>query len=185
MRKGWRNLLVFLTVCFLFMQVAGSTTAAASDTGLIYGENGTITRAEWLHDLVVLFDMTVMEDGHPEDYYADLSIDHEYYTDIMTAAEFGVVDVPAGKEVGPDEVLTRDFAAHTLNFCLGFQLEEDTKYTFSDTDIVECPDDAQVSVDHGWFSLVSGKFAPEKVVTTEEVKKNGGRNTANSGKNCD
>lgn len=52
--------------------------------------NGSISRAEWLHQLVVAFDMTVEEDNYPDNYYSDLTSEHEYYKDIMVAVEFGV-----------------------------------------------------------------------------------------------
>ena len=43
-------------------------TATADDSGLVYGDNGTLTKAEWLHDLVTVFDMKV-EEGDPPDNY--------------------------------------------------------------------------------------------------------------------
>ena len=49
-------LLVIVSVAFCF-GITGQQVEAR-DTSIIYGD-GTITRAEWLHDLTVMFDMTV------------------------------------------------------------------------------------------------------------------------------
>ena len=45
-----------------------------------------------------------------------------FYDDIITAVNFGVVDIEAGEELRPMLLQQKEFAAHTLNFCLGFQL---------------------------------------------------------------
>ncbi len=138
------------------------------NTDLVYGSNGTITRIEWLHNLTVIFEMTVAEDNVPDNYFADLTEDSEYYKDAMLATEFGVVDIAAGENLDPAGTATREFAAQTLNYCLGFTLQ-DTAYTFSDIDAVTYDTDAQVAINRGWFSLVNGAFNPEQNVTTAEV----------------
>ncbi len=133
----------------------------------------TIGRAEWLHRLTETFVMTVDEDNYPDNYFSDLDSGSEYYRDVMVAVEFGVVDIEAGEAVEPEKPVTREFAAHTLNYCLGYQLEgepENKHYTFSDASQCQFPDDAQISVDHEWLSLVNGKFLPEQNVTAAEVE---------------
>ena len=140
----------------------------ARDTSIIYGD-GTITRAEWLHDLTVMFDMTVEKDNMPDDYFSDVTSTHTYYKDIMMAAEFGVIDIEAGQEVKPDEAATREFAAHTLNYCLGYKLEDKT-YTYKDTTGIKYPDDTQIAINRGWFLLEAGKFNPEKTITKAEIE---------------
>ncbi len=137
-----------------------------------YGEDGTITRGQWLHNLVVIFDMSVDDDNMPDEYFKDITPDNEYYRDIMTAAEFGVVAIPAGGNVESEKNVTRGFAAQTLNFCLGFRLEEEM-YTFKDSDEItdeESKNAAQIAVNRGWMSLKNGNFSSESVVTTDEVR---------------
>ena len=138
------------------------------EAGVIYG-NGNLTRAQWLHNLTVMFDITVEEDNMPDDYFTDVTPDHAYYKDIMMAAEFGIIDIEAGENVEPDAVTTREFAAHTLNYCLGYKLD-DTTYTYGDVAEVTWQEDAQIAVNRGWFVLENGNFVPDKAVTGEEVK---------------
>ncbi len=49
------------------------------------------------YDLTVMFDMTVEKDNMPDDYFSDVTSTHTYYKDIMMAAEFGVIDIEAGR----------------------------------------------------------------------------------------
>ncbi len=143
--------------------------SAASQEDIIWGEDG-LTRAEWLHNLVCVFDMVVEEEAYPDNYFADLDESHAYYEDILLAVEFGVVNVEAGGHLYPDATVTRDFAVSTLNFCLGYQLEEGTEYTFSDSDLCSDPDSAQVALNRGWVSLAGAKFAPVLEITETEIK---------------
>ena len=159
-------LLVIVSVAFCF-GITGQQVEAR-DTSIIYGD-GTITRAEWLHDLTVMFDMTVEKDNMPDDYFSDVTSAHVYYKDIMMAAEFGVIDIEAGQKVKPDEAATREFAAHTLNYCLGYKLEDKT-YTYKDTTGIKYPDDTQIAINRGWFALESGRFNPEKTITKSEIE---------------
>ena len=159
-------LLVIVSVAFCF-GITGQQVKAR-DTSILYGD-GTITRAEWLHDLTVMFDMTVEKDNMPDDYFSDVTSTHTYYKDIMMAAEFGVIDIEAGQEVKPDEAATREFAAHTLNYCLGYKLEDKT-YTYKDTTGIKYPDDTQIAINRGWFLLEAGKFDPEKTITKAEIE---------------
>ena len=159
-------LLVIVSVAFCF-GITGQQVEAR-DTSIIYGD-GTITRAEWLHDLTVMFDMTVEKDNMPDDYFSDVTSAHVYYKDIMMAAEFGVIDIEAGQKVKPDEAATREFAAHTLNYCLGYKLEDKT-YTYKDTTGIKYPDDTQIAINRGWFALEAGRFNPEKTITKSEIE---------------
>lgn len=126
-----------------------------------------VTRIEWLHQLTQTFEMKVEEDNYPDNYFSDVDSSSEYYYDLMLATEFGLVDVEAGDPFEPDKAATREFAAHTLNHCLGFQLEE-KKYTFTEADSVTYPDDIQIVVNQGWISLVDGAFLPNKGITADE-----------------
>ena len=147
-------------------------TATADDSGLVYGDNGTLTKAEWLHDLVTVFDMKVEEGDAPDNYFTDVAYDSKYYDDIMLATEFGVVNVEAGGELGPDDTVDREYASVTLNFCLGFQLDDDT-YTFSESSDEAYADELtafQVALNRNWFALSGGAFLPSKAVTSAEAK---------------
>lgn len=108
----------------LYASVSGKVKAATDtkNPDLIYGTNGSITRVEWLYDLTILFEMAVEEDNMPDDYFSDVTSEHPYYRDLLVATEFGVIDVEAGGEVLPEQKVDREYAVHTLNYCLGFEL---------------------------------------------------------------
>ena len=134
---------------------------------LTSGSSDYITRAEWLHSLTETFNMTVEEDNYPDNYYSDISSLDSYYRDVMVAVEFGVIDLEAGEAFHPNDYTTRDFAASTLNFCLGYKLDSE-KYTFSDVSSTEHPSDAQIAINRGWFELENNKFEPTKYITASE-----------------
>ena len=79
---------------------------------------GFLTRGEWIHRLAEGMQMQPPADGELNAYYTDLK-DCPYADEITLAANYGVIDV-MGEEFHPDTFVTRDFAAHTLNYCLGF-----------------------------------------------------------------
>ena len=172
MKRNLRWLTLVLTFVLIFAGggLIPCKSSAGAEGDMIYGSGSGLTRAEWLHDLVVLFDMRIEEGNEPEDYFRDVSDESEYYTDILKAVEFGVVDIPAGGEVRPDDPLTRMFAADTLSYCLGYSLNTYDSYTFSDVSAVEKPQAAQVALDQGWFTLVGGAFKPNQAVTEAEVR---------------
>jgi uncharacterized repeat protein (TIGR02543 family) len=130
----------------------------------------TVSRIEWLKGLAETFDFSVEEDNYPDNYYADVSSDSEDYYTVMLATEFGVLDIEAGGNVYPEEPTTREFAVQTLNYCLGFQLDENYEYTFDDIDDVKYPDNAQIALNRGWLSLVEGCFKPELSITESEME---------------
>ncbi|MBQ3256416.1 MAG: leucine-rich repeat protein [Oscillospiraceae bacterium] len=153
-------LLIALTATLL--PAALPMSARAAD------ETGEVTRSAWVQQLVSTFEMTVEEDNYPDNYFSDLTGEEEYYRDILVATEFGVIDIEAGLPFNPEGAVTRAFAAQTLNYCLGFQLES-TEYTFSDSADVASPMDAQVAVNRGWFALVDGAFKPDQLITKAEM----------------
>lgn len=90
--------------------------------GILAADPAEVTRAAWISQLVDTFSMTVDDTtAMPDNYYSDLTEDMPCYEDILLAVEFGVIDLEAGQPFRPDDPATREFAAHTLNFCLGFQ----------------------------------------------------------------
>lgn len=130
-------------------------------------ETPKITRAEWIHELVQIFEVTVEDESYPEDYFSDVSESSPYYEDLVKAVEFGILDVPLGGAVNADGAATREFSAHTLNFCLGFQLQSD-EYTFSDVTACAYPADDQVAVNRGWMALDAEAFDPDRAITEDE-----------------
>ena len=132
-------------------------------------DTDTVTRIAWVQKLVAAFDMTVEDDNYPDNYYTDIDSTTAYYRDLMVAVEFGVIDLEAGLPFEPEEPATREFAAHTLNYCLGFQLDDST-YTYADTADVTYKDDVQVAVNRGWFALADGSFLPKQAMTTTEAE---------------
>ncbi len=175
-----RVVAIFLAVLFLsgmmpsnengWFKLPDFSFKSEAASGLVYGTNNKITRAEWLYDLAYIFDMTVDENSLPDNYFSDLTEEHKYYGDILKTVQFGVVDIAAGEALYPDNAVTREFAASTLNFCLGYQLEEGSSYTFSDSASVLDPDSAQIAINKKWLSLSGGKFCPDLNVTEQEVK---------------
>jgi len=142
------------------------TTEPQTSEKLAEGES--ITRAEWISNLVASFGMMVEEDNYPDNYYSDITSDDDFYRDIMVAVEFGVINLAAGMPFRPNDPATREFAAQTLNFALGFQLDENAAYTFSESASVTYPDDIQIAINRGWFTLVNGAFLPNQAITEAE-----------------
>ena len=147
--------------------LAGQESPAESGLAVLFENSDTMTRGAWMRELVNLFGLTLKKDEYPDVYFPDIA-ESEYFDDIMVATKYGFVDVEAGDTFEPEAPLTREYAAWTLNFYLGIQNDKD-RYTFSDADDLAYPDDAQVAVDCGWFSLNGGRFSPKAEVTAEEV----------------
>ncbi len=152
---------MLLSVCVLFAIFFVPAKAAV--------DQNQVTRLEWLTALTQTFEMSVEEDNYPDNYYSDINSSHENYYEIMLATEFGLIDVAAGEALRPDEAATREFAAHTLNLCLGYSLSEGAEYTFNEADIVTYADDIQVAINHGWFEVKNGAFLPQQAVTKTEM----------------
>ena len=129
----------------------------------------SITRGEWIYELVELFEMNVSDDLLPDNYFPDLTPDHIYYHEIMVAVENGLIELETGKEFHPNEPATRDFAAHTLNFCLGFSYTE-SSYTFNDYDLSEYPNDIQIAINRGWIKLSDNNALPQQKLDMSEVE---------------
>ncbi len=157
-----RVLSMLLIVCIMATMLVNVPFSAFAST--------TVTRAEWISNLVDTFSMTV-ENGAimPDNYFGDISPDMECYNDILLAVEFGVIDLEAGEDFNPNSPATREFAAQTLNFCLDFQFEEEVEYTFSEAEEVTYADDIQVAINRGWFALSNGNFLPEQAITSAEA----------------
>ncbi|MCM1091421.1 MAG: leucine-rich repeat protein [Butyrivibrio sp.] len=127
-----------------------------------------VSRIQWLTELTTVFEMTVEEDNYPDNYYSDITSDDANYYEVMLATEFGLVDVEAGDPFCPNDAATREFAAHTLNLCMGYMSDEGVTYTFNEKDAVTYPDDIQIAIDKGWIALSGGDFLPEQGITTAE-----------------
>ncbi len=129
---------------------------------------GEVSRIQWLTALTTLFEMSVEEDNYPDNYYSDINSEYEYYYEVMLATEFGLVDVEAGEALCPDDPATREFAAHTLNLCLGYSLDDGESYAFTESAEVAYPMDIQVAIKNGWFTLSGESFLPKQPITTAE-----------------
>ena len=126
-----------------------------------------ISRIAWVEELITLFDLTVEEDNYPDNYYSDISADDSFYRDVMVACEYGMIDLAAGEEFRPEDAVTREFAAQTMNAMLGFVPETDS-YTYQDTADVTYKEAAQVAIDRGWVTVSGDKFLPGQSLTTKE-----------------
>lgn len=124
-----------------------------------------ITRAEWIHSLVVEFDMSVDDESTIEEFFTD--IDNCIYAyDINLAANFGVFDIDSETFV-PDAYVTREFLAHTMNFCLGFS--DDVQAVFDDAEDVVYAGDAEIAVERNWIELIGTEFRPDLYATQSEI----------------
>jgi hypothetical protein len=136
---------------------------------VILEKNEDITKSQWLHNLVVVFGIDQEEYLLPDNYYADLSEEHEFYKDVLMAVDCGLVNLEEGEMFYPDAVLNRDFAVSTLNAALGYQLGDDALFTFSDVSDCSDANSAQIALERGWVNLIDGKFVPTKKVTYDEA----------------
>ena len=135
--------------------------------GTYYDETaGFMTRGEWIHNLVTGFEMSTTEDSELQDFYTDLK-DHKYGSEITLAANFGVFDV-LGDKFNPDEYVTRDFAAHTMNFCLGYS--DNINISFKDKNKVYYAGDAQIALNNKWFTTENNEFRPSLYVKASEAE---------------
>ena len=160
-----RMISVVLLTIFVLPAIGMVSTVYAADAS-------EVTRSAWIRRLVSTFSMQVEDESNmPDNYFHDMTSDMEYYKDVLLAVEFGVIDLEAGQDFKPDEPATREFAAQTLNYCLGFQLDSDVTYTFQDSPNVTYKNDAQVAINRGWFSLIGGKFCPNQSITESEMEK--------------
>ena len=153
-------ILVMLMSVSVLQGVSGKRLLSARAAG------ESVTRGEWIHNLVSTFDMKMEEGLVPDTYYPDI-VGTTYYSDIQTAIYFGVVDMEAGESFEPDAAVDREFAAHTLSFCMGYDTS-DVTYTMDDEADLTYPGDDQTAVDMGWLALQDGKFAPSQEITTTE-----------------
>ena len=145
--------------------VGGETSSESSDGNL---DVQTVTRAAWLQALVETFDYSIEGGVVIDDYYTDLDPTAEYYKAVMTAVYYGLIDILPNEPLRPEEAATREFAAYTLNKCMGYLLEEGEAYTYTEAETVAYPDDIQIAINRGWFALSDGAFLPEQAVTVEE-----------------
>lgn len=153
-------ILVMLMSVSVLQGVSGKRLLSARAAG------ESVTRGEWIHNLVSTFDMKMEEGLVPDTYYPDI-VGTTYYSDIQTAIYFGVVDLEAGESFEPDAAVDREFAAHILSFCMGYDTS-DVTYTMDDEADLTYPGDDQTAVDMGWLALQDGKFAPSQEITTTE-----------------
>ena len=165
MRKTHRWITRVLTVLVTIVM-----TFAGASTMKVNAETEEVSRIEWLKQLAAAFQMSVEEDNYPDNYYADIDSSYEDYYTVMLATEFGLVDVEAGDNFCPDDAATREFAAHTLNLCMGFGNDKDS-YSFAEAGTARYPDDIQVVIDKGYLTLTDGNFYPDKAVTASEVQR--------------
>ena len=170
--KKKKNILFILIFIFALIMVMDPLKIEAADMS-----GTTITRGQWLHDLTDLFGMSVEKENYPDNYFSDIDQNNEYYSDIMTATEIGLVDVEAGEKVRPTDPVTREFAVYTMNFCLGYTPNDKDTYGFNDkSDFTHANDEnaekyfdaAQVALEQGWVALQNNKFLPQKNLTPSE-----------------
>lgn len=137
------------------------------DTPMIMASETGVTKEEWIHDLVTAFDMSVEDEFTIESHFTDIA-DSPYSYDIDLAANYGVFDIES-ESFNPSDLVTREFAAHTANYCFGY-LDDGTTVTFTDSDDIYYEYDAIVSVQKGWFKPSSSKFLPNALLTEKEAE---------------
>ena len=128
----------------------------------------TVSRIEWVADIVSALGLSVDADQFPDDYYPDVTATDEHYQALMSAVANGLIDLDAGENFRPDDPTTREFAANTLNSRLGYIMQAES-YSFTDSDDTTYADDLQVAVEQGWFALVDGKVLPQQAADAAEL----------------
>ena len=125
-----------------------------------------LSRGEWIAAMVKTLSLTVAKSQYPDNYYSDISEDSPYYDAIMTATAYGLIAVTEGTPFEPDASATRNFAAETGVFLVGFQSNGSADFA----DIGQCsnPTAAKVAVERGWIALSGGKFCPNQEITAAE-----------------
>jgi len=131
------------------------------------GDGSAITRIAWLQSLVTVFDYTIDSGVVIDNYYSDLDETSEHYETVMIAVYHGLIDALPNQALCLEEPATREFAAHTLNACMGYLIDGEG-YTYSEQDAVTYQMDIQVAIDREWFALVDGAFLPEQPITSAE-----------------
>ncbi|MBQ8927628.1 MAG: dockerin type I repeat-containing protein [Oscillospiraceae bacterium] len=147
----------FLSVLCAAALAAASVPYAALPAA---AQTSGVTREAWIHELVTLFGMSVEDESTMEHPFTDTG-SSTYAHDIDLAANYGVFDIE-GETFDPDGYVTREFAAHTANYCIGY-FDNGTQVSF--TDAVYYEEDAAAAVQHGWFSLTAGAFEPDALMT--------------------
>ena len=165
-KKKRRKVQAILMILVMLMSVSVLQGVSGKRLLSVRAAGESVTRGEWIHNLVSTFDMKMEEGLVPDTYYPDI-VGTTYYSDIQTAIYFGVVDLEAGESFEPDAAVDREFAAHTLSFCMGYDTS-DVTYTMDDEADLTYPGDDQTAVDMGWLALQDGKFAPSQEITTTE-----------------
>ena len=124
------------------------------------------SRGAWISAMVDTLSLSVDKSQYPDNYYSDISTDSPYYDDIMIATAYGLISVTEGTPFEPDAAATRNFAAETAVFLVGFQ----SKGSVSFADEAQCanPTAAKVAVERGWISLSGGNFCPDQEITAAE-----------------
>ena len=154
-----KNTFLFLSIIFVVL--------GCCLIGMKKQEKSRYSRIEWIHELHQRFD----GDNGEEDYqFSDLSKESKYYKDALWAKNQGMFGENPDY-IYPEQPLTREFAASTLNRCLNLKLADKDSYTYIDVSDVQFPEDDQVAVKRGWFELEQGYFAPDEVVTDTEISK--------------
>ena len=128
----------------------------------------TVSRIEWVADIVSALGLSVDADQFPDDYYPDVTATDEHYQALMSAVANGLIDLDAGENFHPDDPTTREFAANTLNSRLGYIMQAES-YSFTDSADTAYANDLQVAVEQGWFALVDGKVLPQQAADAAEL----------------
>lgn len=131
---------------------------------------GFVTRGEWIHSLVMTFEISVTSQAlqAAKSGFTDLT-GSEYEDDIRTAAYFGMFTYKTGYLFRPDAFVTREFAAHALNFCLAYETSGFTLETDDLNDVsVAYQRDAAVVAAKGWLTLAGNEFRPALYITGAE-----------------
>ena len=166
-------------ISLILAVLMATSTLTVVDFSAYAADNSDMNRATWISKLVDVFDMTVEKNNYPDNYFSDIDESSKYYRDIMIATEFGLLDIEAGSPVNPEGLVTREFAAHTLNFCLGFSLDapntdnensnDGYSYSFSDTSKCTYLIDDQIAINRNWFDLdENNNFNPDARLTDLE-----------------
>ena len=125
---------------------------------------------------IMVFSMVMLLSAMNDTAYAtenDLVTKAEWIEAIETTYELGEGDIlllPENFLSDPEELVTREFAASTVNFFMGYELNQGLNYSFTDTAEVIDKNSAEYAVRKGIMTLDEGKFCPAATITVSEME---------------
>ncbi|MBQ7203995.1 MAG: S-layer homology domain-containing protein [Eubacterium sp.] len=148
-------LIIMISACSVSCFSALASTIVSSD-GYRYESNNSLTKSEWIYDLVLTsgeINTSISGIANP---FSDVNELNYYYNAVLIAYDKGIIEPDESGMFNGDESVTIEYAVHTLNSVLSFDLnnekEENGKYpySFESPESYTYTDDIQVAIEQKW-----------------------------------